>query len=159
MRIGHGYDLHRLEPGSGLKLGGHYIACPYAIVAHSDGDVVLHALCDALLGATALGDIGRLFPDADPQYKGKDSLFFLNHVYNCIKSKGYTVINVDITIQAETPKISPHADPMKTIIANTLNLPVDAVSIKAKTMEKLGPIGERQAIAAHVVTLLIGENS
>lgn len=155
IRIGHGYDIHRLQAGQGLKLGGHFIECPYEVLAHSDGDVVIHALCDALLGAAALGDIGRLFPDNDPKYRGTDSRYFLEEVTALLHKNGYTVINIDVTIQAETPKVSPHAQKMTEVLSELLSVPKSAISIKAKTMEQLGPIGAREAIAAHVVALIV----
>ncbi len=154
MRIGHGFDIHRLGVGKPLMLGGVAIPFTKGIIAHSDGDVLLHAVCDALLGAAALGDIGRHFPDNDPRFASADSRQLLRQVLELIDGQGLAVINMDATILAEAPKLAPHVDKMREILAADLRIEPSAVSIKAKTMEKLGEIGAGEAIAAHVVVLL-----
>ena len=153
-RIGHGYDIHRLEAGEGVTLGGVRIACPYRIVAHSDGDVLIHALCDALLGAAALGDIGKLFPDTDAQYKNADSRGLLREVMKRITAKGYAVVNADLTLIAQVPKVAPHTAVMCTNLAADLGVAVDAVNVKATTPEGLDALGRKEGIAAHAVVLL-----
>ena len=153
-RVGHGYDIHQLQPGEGVTLGGVRIACPYRIVAHSDGDVLIHALCDALLGAAALGDIGKLFPDTDAQYKGADSRGLLREVVKRIHAKGYAVVNADLTLIAQVPKVAPHTAAMCTNLAADLGVAVDAVNIKATTPEGLDALGRKEGIAAHAVVLL-----
>jgi 2-C-methyl-D-erythritol 2,4-cyclodiphosphate synthase len=154
IRIGHGYDVHRLEAGEGMVLGGVHIPCPYRIVAHSDGDVLIHALCDALLGAAALGDIGCWFPDTDPAWRGADSRHLLREVSRRLAGVGAQPVNVDLTLIAETPKIAPHVDAMRVNLATDLGVAIDAVNIKATTHEGLGAIGRREGIAAHAVALI-----
>jgi 2-C-methyl-D-erythritol 2,4-cyclodiphosphate synthase len=154
MRIGHGYDLHALAPGRRLRLGGVEIPHSHGPIAHSDGDVLLHALADALLGAAALGDIGQHFPDTDPAYAGADSRVLLRRVVALLRAAGYAVINVDATVLAQRPKLAPHRDAMRGNIAADLGLDIDAVSVKATTTEGLGPVGRGEAIAAHAVCLL-----
>lgn len=154
MRIGHGYDLHRLEAGRPLFLGGIRIDHDHGPVAHSDGDVALHALCDALLGAASLGDIGQMFPDTDPAHAGADSKELLRKVRDRVAAAGYAPHNVDITIIAERPRLAPHIPAMRETLCNLLALPGGSVSIKAKTAEGVGPIGFHQAIAAHAVCLM-----
>lgn len=154
MRIGHGYDLHRLEAGRPLVLGGIRIDHDYGPLAHSDGDVALHALCDALLGAAALGDIGQIFPDTDPAHAGADSRELLREVRDRVAAAGYAPHNIDITIIAERPKLAPHIPAMRETLSGLLALPLSAVSIKAKTSEGVGPIGFHQAIAAHAICLI-----
>lgn len=154
MRIGHGFDIHRLEPGLPFKLGGIKIPFHSGCVAHSDGDVLLHATCDALLGAAALGDIGRHFPDTDPQYAQADSRQLLRYIKQLLNQHAFKIMNIDSTILAEAPKLAPYINIMQVSIAKELMIEVSAVSIKAKTMEQLGPIGAQKAIAAHVVVLL-----
>lgn len=154
MRIGHGFDIHKFESNKPLMLGGIHIPFHKGMCAHSDGDVVLHALCDALLGAAALGDIGRHFPDNDPKWEKADSRVFLRHVIELVKARGFQVGNIDITILAEVPKLSPHIEAMCEQIARDIQLDCACINIKATTMEKLGPIGAEEAIAAHVVVLL-----
>ena len=157
MRIGHGFDVHRFaEPGDGdhIILGGVPIRCPQRLLAHSDGDVLLHALCDALLGAAALGDIGRHFPDTDPRYKGIDSRELLRHVIRLLQEKGYGVVNVDSTIVAQAPKMAPHIERMRSNIATDLGVEAGCVNVKATTTEKLGFTGRKEGIAVHVVVLL-----
>lgn len=154
MRIGHGYDLHRLEAGRPLVLGGVRIDHDRGPVAHSDGDVALHALCDALLGAAALGDIGQMFPDTDPAHAGADSKELLRKVRDRVAAAGYAPRNIDITIITERPRLAPHIAAMRAILCHLLALPDSCVSIKAKTSEGVGPIGLQQAIAAHAVCLM-----
>lgn len=153
-RIGHGYDLHRLSAGEGLCVGGVFIACDHAVVAHSDGDVALHALCDALLGAVALGDIGQHFPDSDARWAGADSRSFLREVRRLIDQAGYAPGNVDISVIAQVPKLAPHIEAMRARIAEDLALGIDRVSVKATTKEGVDAVGEKRAISAHAVALL-----
>lgn len=153
LRIGHGYDVHRFGDGDFITLGGVRIPYSQGLVAHSDGDVVLHALCDALLGASGLGDIGQHFPDTDPAFRGIDSRELLRHVYALIESK-YRVNNVDVTIIAQAPKMAPHLAAMKQHIASDIKLDLDCINLKATTTESLGYIGRKEGIAVHVVALL-----
>ena len=154
MRIGHGYDVHRLVVGRKLILGGVEIPYEKGLLGHSDADVLTHALMDALLGAAALGDIGRLFPDTDDAYLGIDSMILLARVRQAIEEKGYAVENVDSTILAQKPKLAPHIPAMKLRIAEVLGLELDQVNVKATTEERLGFTGSEQGIAAHAVCLL-----
>jgi 2-C-methyl-D-erythritol 2,4-cyclodiphosphate synthase len=154
MRIGHGYDVHRFGEGEHVVLGGVKIPYPYGLVAHSDGDVLLHALCDALLGACALGDIGRHFPDTDAQYAGADSRELLRRVYALVLEQGFTLANVDITVIAQAPKLSPHVEAMRELIASDLQSARAQVNVKATTTEGLGFVGREEGIAAHAVVLL-----
>lgn len=156
MRIGHGYDLHALAPGRRLVLGGIEIPHSHGPIAHSDGDVLLHALADALLGAAALGDIGQHFPDTDPAFAGADSRVLLRRVVALVREAGYAVANVDATVLAQRPRLAPHRDAMRANIAADIGIAFDAVSVKATTTEQLGPIGRGEAIAAHAVCLLTG---
>jgi len=155
MRIGHGYDVHRFAEGDFITLGGVRIAHSFGLLAHSDGDVLLHALSDALLGAAALGDIGKHFPDTDPQFKGADSRVLLRHVLKQVQAKGWKVGNVDATIVAQAPKMAPHIDTMRALIAEDLQVELDQVNVKATTTEKLGFTGREEGIAVHAVALLI----
>lgn len=155
MRIGHGYDVHRFCDGEFVTLGGVQIAHKFGLLAHSDGDVLLHALSDALLGAAALGDIGKYFPDTDPQFKGADSRVLLRHVLGLVKAKGWQVGNVDATIVAQAPKMAPHIDAMRNLIAADLQVALDQVNVKATTTEKLGFTGREEGIAVHAVALLV----
>lgn len=155
MRIGHGYDVHRFCDGEFVTLGGVQIAHKFGLLAHSDGDVLLHALSDALLGAAALGDIGKHFPDTDPQFKGADSRVLLRHVLGLVKAKGWRVGNVDATIVAQAPKMAPHIDAMRNLIAADLDITLDQVNVKATTTEKLGFTGREEGIAVHAVALLV----
>ncbi|WPP45894.1 2-C-methyl-D-erythritol 2,4-cyclodiphosphate synthase [Pseudomonas sp. AN-1] len=155
MRIGHGYDVHRFGEGEFITLGGVRIPHKFGLVAHSDGDVLLHALSDALLGAAALGDIGRHFPDTDPQFKGADSRELLRHVLALVQGKGWRVGNVDATIVAQAPKMAPHIEAMRAHIAADLQVEPDAVNVKATTTEKLGFTGREEGIAVHAVALLL----
>lgn len=154
MRIGHGYDLHALAPGRRLVLGGVEIQHSHGPIAHSDGDVLLHALADALLGAAALGDIGQHFPDTDPAYAGADSRVLLRRVASLVREAGYGVVNIDATVLAQRPRLAPHRDAMRANIAADLDLDIGAVSVKATTTEGLGPVGRGEAISAHAVCLL-----
>lgn len=153
-RIGHGFDIHRLEAGSGVTLGGVFIACPYRVIAHSDGDVLIHALCDALLGAIAAGDIGKLFPDTDPQFQGIDSRRLLRIVIERVRAAGYTPVNVDCTLIAEAPRVLNHVPAMCAVLAADLGIDVGRVNVKATTNEGMGHLGRREGIAAHAVVLL-----
>ena len=155
LRIGNGYDVHALAPGLPLWLGGVQIESPVGCIAHSDGDVAIHALCDALLGALALGDIGKLFPDSDPQYKGIDSTKLLRIVVDRIESEGYRVGNVDITIAMQRPKLRPHIDHMRERLAEVIGIEVGRISVKATTTERLGFEGREEGVSATAVTLLI----
>ncbi|HIZ49778.1 MAG TPA: 2-C-methyl-D-erythritol 2,4-cyclodiphosphate synthase [Candidatus Pseudomonas excrementavium] len=155
MRIGHGYDVHRFGEGDFITLGGLRIAHDRGLVAHSDGDVVLHALTDAILGAAALGDIGRHFPDTDPQFKGADSRVLLRHALSLVHAKGWQVGNVDVTIAAQAPKLAPHIETMCERVAEDLQVTRDQVNIKATTTEKLGFVGRKEGISVHAVALLL----
>ncbi len=155
MRIGHGFDVHAFEDGDFITLGGVQIPHSHGLKAHSDGDVALHALADALLGAAALGDIGQHFPDTDDAWAGADSRVLLRHVVGLIRDKGYQVGNIDITIIAQAPKMAPHIQTMRECIAADLNVRLDVVNVKATTTEKLGYVGRKEGIAVHAVALLI----
>ncbi|TLX54063.1 2-C-methyl-D-erythritol 2,4-cyclodiphosphate synthase [Stutzerimonas nosocomialis] len=155
MRIGHGYDVHRFGEGTFITLGGVRIPHTCGLLAHSDGDVLLHALCDALLGAAALGDIGKHFPDTDPQFKGADSRVLLRHVVAQVRARGWQVGNVDATIVAQAPKMAPHIETMRTSVAEDLEVEMDQVNVKATTTEKLGFVGREEGIAVHAVALLV----
>lgn len=154
MRIGHGYDVHRLTEGRKLILGGVDIPYEKGLLGHSDADVLTHAVMDALLGAAALGDIGKLFPDNDPAYAGADSLVLLERVGERIVQAGYRVGNIDATILAQRPKLAPHIPQMRANLAARLGLDVDQVSVKATTEEGLGFTGTGEGMAAHAVCLL-----
>ncbi len=154
IRIGQGYDVHAFGEGDHVVVGGVRIAHERGLVAHSDGDVAIHALCDAMLGALALGDIGVHFPPSDPQWKGADSRAFLRHCNALIGERGWCVGNADITVICERPKIGPHAQAMREAMAADLGIDVDAVSVKATTSEKMGFIGRGEGIAAQAVCLL-----
>ena len=157
IRVGNGYDVHALAPGLPLILGGMSIPYEYGCVAHSDGDVVIHSLCDALLGALALGDIGKHFPDTDPAYKGIDSKILLDKVTKLISSYGYGLVNADITILAQKPKLLPYVDQMRQTLASITGVDISAISIKATTTEKLGFVGRKEGIAVYAVVLLSKE--
>ena len=154
MRIGHGYDVHKLVEGRKLILGGVEIAYEKGLLGHSDADVLTHAVMDALLGAAALGDIGKLFPDNDPAYKGADSIGLLRHVAKRVGEEGYTIGNVDATILCQRPKLAPHIPQMRQIIADACGIDATCVSVKATTEEGLGFTGSGEGIAAHCVCLL-----
>ncbi|MGH8212535.1 MAG: 2-C-methyl-D-erythritol 2,4-cyclodiphosphate synthase [Rhodanobacteraceae bacterium] len=154
MRIGQGFDVHAFGPGDHVMLCGMRIPHTRGLVAHSDGDVAVHALCDALLGALALGDIGRHFPDSDPRWKGADSLQLLAHCRALVHERGYALGNADITVICEQPKLAPHIEAMRVRLASALECGVDAIGIKATTSEKLGFTGRGEGIAASAVVLL-----
>lgn len=158
MRIGHGYDVHRFTEGDFVTLGGVRIPHRFGLLAHSDGDVVLHALSDALLGAAALGDIGQHFPDTDANYAGADSRALLRHVLGLLHGKGWKVGNVDATIVAQAPKMAPHIARMRELIADDLQVTLDQVNVKATTTEKLGFTGREEGIAVHAVALLLAHD-
>jgi 2-C-methyl-D-erythritol 2,4-cyclodiphosphate synthase len=155
VRIGHGFDVHAFGPGDHVMLGGVRVVSDRGLVAHSDGDVVLHALCDAMLGALALGDIGGHFPPSDPQWRGADSRTFLRHCNALLAQRGWRLGNADVTVVCERPKIGPHADAMREAIASDLGVAVDAISIKATTTERMGFTGRGEGIAAHAVCLVV----
>lgn len=154
MRIGHGYDVHRLVEGRKLILGGVEVPHTLGLLGHSDADVLTHAVMDALLGAAALGDIGRHFPDTDPAYKGADSLVLLDHVMVLLEKAGWQVGNVDTTILAQKPKLAPYIDQMRDNLARRMKVAPEQVNVKATTEEKLGFTGAEEGIAAHAVCLL-----
>lgn len=154
IRIGHGFDTHRLEAGQGVTLGGVHIPCEWRIVAHSDGDVLIHALCDALLGAIAAGDIGKLFPDNDPQYKGIDSRRLLAEVMRRVRAAGYQVGNADLSLIAEVPRVSRRTAEMCEVLAAELGVETARVNVKATTNEGMDAIGRREGLCAHAVVLL-----
>lgn len=154
MRIGHGYDVHAFGPGEFVILGGVRIAHERGLVAHSDGDVVIHAVCDALLGAAGMGDIGHFFPDTDVQHAGQDSRRFLEDVIRKVTAAGLKLINVDVTVIAQAPKIAPHIDAMRTVLAESMKVSVKLTNIKATTHEGIGALGRAEGIAAHAVALL-----
>lgn len=156
MRIGHGYDIHRLEAGDGVTVAGVHIDCEYAVLAHSDGDVAIHALCDALLGAAALGDIGRHFPDTDPQWRDADSRVFLRRVHGLLAEAGWQLGNADLTVIAQAPRLAPHIETMRAHLAADLCVDIGQLNIKATTHEKLDALGRVEGIAAHAVVLLHG---
>ena len=158
-RIGYGYDVHRLTEGRPLVLGGVTIPWEKGLLGHSDADVMLHALMDALLGAAALGDIGHLFPDSDQRYRGIDSRKLLRQVAVLLEQEGYTVGNVDVTLVAQRPKIAPYIDDMRTNIAADLGISITRVSVKATTEEGLGFTGTGEGMAAHAVALLVGREN
>ena len=154
MRIGQGFDVHRLVAGRKLVVGGVEIPHEKGLLGHSDADVLLHAICDALLGAAALGDIGRHFPDSDPRYEGIDSRELLRHVARLLRDRGWRAANVDATLIAEAPRMAPHVPRMVENIASDLGIPAGAVNVKATTTEKLGFAGRGEGIAAQAVCLL-----
>lgn len=155
IRIGQGFDVHAFGDGDHVMLGGVRVAHERGIVAHSDGDVVLHALCDAMLGALALGDIGRHFPPSDPHWKGADSRAFVRHCDHLVRDLGWRVGNADITVICERPKVGPHADEMRRLIALDLGIDIGDVSVKATTTEQLGFTGRGEGIAAQAACLLV----
>ena len=158
MRVGYGFDVHRLVEGRELWLGGVNIPWEKGLLGHSDADVAIHALCDALLGAAALRDIGYHFPDSDPQYKGIDSRLLLRHVMHLLDENGYRLGNCDITICAEQPKLNPHIPAMQRELAACMDCEPGQVSIKATTTEKLGYTGRGEGIAAHAVALIVSKS-
>ena len=154
IRIGNGYDVHALAEGLPLWLGGVQVESPIGCIAHSDGDVAIHALCDALLGALALGDIGKHFPDTSDEFAGIDSKILLARVMDLVRSMGWAVGNVDITIAMQKPKLAPYILPMRECLAGVMNVPIDAVSVKATTTEKLGFVGHSEGCEVYAVALL-----
>lgn len=154
VRIGHGFDVHAFGEGDHLVLGGVRVPHARGVLAHSDGDVVIHALCDAILGALALGDIGRHFPPSDPRWKDADSRTFLRHCTALAAERGWRLGNADVTVICERPKVAPHADAMRRVLAQDLGVDVEAISIKATTTETLGFTGRGEGIAAQAVCLL-----
>lgn len=159
MRIGHGFDVHKFGDGDFITLGGVQIAHDKGLVAHSDGDVALHALADAILGAAALGDIGQHFPDTDETYAGADSRVLLRHVLGLVRDKGYRVGNVDLTVIAQAPKMAPYIQAMRENIAADLGVRLDDVNVKATTTEKLGFEGRKEGISVHAVALLMVDDN
>ncbi len=157
MRIGHGFDVHKFGGEGPLVIGGVRIPYEQGLIAHSDGDVALHAATDALLGAAALGDIGKLFPDTDPAFKGADSRELLKEAYRRIRTKGYRIGNLDITIIAQAPKMLPHISQMRVNLAEDLECHMDDINVKATTTEKLGFVGRKEGIACEAVVLLVKE--
>ena len=154
MRIGHGFDVHAFGPGDSIMLGGVRISHHTGVVAHSDGDVVIHALCDALLGALALGDIGQHFPPSDARWKNADSSLFLKHAIGLLRERGWQLGNADVTVIAELPKVGPHRDAMRAALAATMGCDIAQVSVKATTTEKLGFTGRGEGLAAEAVVLI-----
>lgn len=154
IRVGHGFDVHALADGLRLVICGVEIEHSKGCVAHSDGDVAIHAICDSLLGALALGDIGKLFPDTDPQYKGIDSCKLLKHVVDIATDKGYTISNIDCTIAMQRPKLRPHIDRMRERLSEVIGIDVDRISVKATTTERLGFEGREEGVSATAVTLI-----
>ena len=157
IRIGHGYDVHALADGLRLVIGGVELEHTKGCVAHSDGDVAIHAICDAMLGALALGDIGKLFPDTSAEFKGIDSKILLRRVCDVIEQKGYKVGNVDCTIAMQRPKLRPHIDTMRSTLASVIGIEVDRISVKATTTERLGFEGREEGVSVHSVVLLYKE--
>lgn len=154
MRIGHGYDVHALVAGRKLIVGGVAIPFEKGLAGHSDADVLVHAVCDALLGAAALGDIGRHFPDTDPKHRNADSRIFLRAVAAKVRGAGFSIANIDATIHAQAPKMAPHIGAMIANLAADLDLPIGSINVKAKTAERLGAIGRGEGIAAEAIALL-----
>lgn len=154
LRIGHGYDVHAFSNGEYITLGGVKIPHNRGFEAHSDGDVLIHALCDALLGAAAMGDIGKHFPDTSDEYENIDSRILLRHVVNLLREQGYWVVNADCTIIAQAPKMAPHIESMKVLLADDLTVQPGDVNVKATTTESLGYIGRKEGIAVHAVALI-----
>lgn len=155
IRVGQGYDVHALAEGLRLVLGGVEIPHTKGCVAHSDGDVAIHAICDALLGAVALGDIGKLFPDSSAEFKGIDSRILLQRVCEAVRAKGYEISNIDCTIAMQQPKLRPHIDTMRQRLAETIRIDIDRVSVKATTTERLGFEGREEGVSAYAVALVV----
>lgn len=154
IRIGHGYDAHRFAPGAKLVLGGVAVEFDRGLAAHSDGDVLIHALCDALLGAAGRGDIGRHFPDTSPELAGIDSRILLRRVVALLRDRGFGVVNADVTVVAQAPRLAPHLDRMRANLAADLGVGGDAVNVKATTTEGMGFAGRSEGIAVHAVALI-----
>ena len=155
MRIGHGYDVHRFSENRKLIIGGEEINFELGLLGHSDADVLTHAVMDALLGAAALGDIGKLFPDSDPEFEGADSIALLRHVCKVLAQNGYSIGNIDSTVIAQKPKLAPHIENMRKNLAQACGIDVSCVSVKATTEERLGFTGRLEGISAHAVCVLI----
>ncbi|TAA47362.1 2-C-methyl-D-erythritol 2,4-cyclodiphosphate synthase [Corallincola spongiicola] len=158
MRIGHGFDVHKFGSDKPLVLAGVTVPYSQGLIAHSDGDVVLHAICDALLGAVALGDIGKLFPDTDPAYEGADSRVLLRECFAQVQALGFEIGNLDVTVAAQSPKLRPHIDSMRALIADDLDSTVSQINVKATTTEELGYVGRKEGIACHAVVLLVAKS-
>lgn len=154
IRIGHGFDVHKFGGEGPVIIGGVNVPYEQGLIAHSDGDVALHAVCDALLGAIAAGDIGRHFPDTDAEWKGADSRYLLRDVYAKVKAKGYVIGNLDVTIMAQAPKMAPHIDAMCAVIAEDLETDVSNINVKATTTERLGFTGRKEGIACEAVVII-----
>jgi len=159
IRIGHGFDVHKFGGEGPVTIAGIKIDYQQGLLAHSDGDVALHALCDALLGACAMGDIGHHFPDTDDEFSGIDSRILLRHVWQLITDKGYGLGNLDLTIVAQAPRMAQHIESMREIIAADLSCDISQVNVKATTTEKLGYVGRKEGISAHAVVLLLAKES
>jgi len=157
MRVGYGYDVHAFGKGDHIMLGGVRIPYEQGFIAHSDGDVLLHAMCDALLGALAMGDIGQHFPDTSSDYENIDSRILLKHVYGLVKQRGYRLQNLDSVVSAQAPKLAPHIDTMRACVAKDLEAELGRIGIKATTTEGLGFVGQKQGVAASVTVLLFRE--
>jgi 2-C-methyl-D-erythritol 2,4-cyclodiphosphate synthase len=157
LRVGQGFDVHRLVAGRALWLGGIEVPHGRGLEGHSDGDCVLHAICDALLGAIGAGDMGQHFPSRDPRWRGVESRVFLEHVERLVREAGYTISNVDVTVVAQEPVLAPHLEPMRAAISGVLGMEPGAVSVKAKSTDHLGALGRGEGIAALVVVLVIAE--
>ncbi|PLW91962.1 MAG: 2-C-methyl-D-erythritol 2,4-cyclodiphosphate synthase [Marinilabiliales bacterium] len=155
IRTGLGYDLHRLEAGRPFILGGIHIPADFGPVGYSDGDALIHAICDAMIGALSLGDIGQHFPDTDPEFKGINSMILLEKTMNLVRKHGYSINNIDSTVILESPRISPYMDPIKESLAGVLGIPADRISVKATTNERVDATGEGRAIAVYTSILLI----
>lgn len=154
LRVGQGFDVHAYTEGSFVTLGGVQVPHTHGVLAHSDGDVLLHALCDALLGAAALGDIGMHFPDTDPRWRGADSRAFVRHVRELLHDRGYRIVNVDTTVLAQAPRLGKHRETMRTNIAEDLQLPLERVSVKATTTESLGFVGRQEGLACQAIAMI-----
>lgn len=154
IRVGHGYDVHALAEGLRLVIGGVEIEHTKGCVAHSDGDVAIHSICDALLGALALGDIGKLFPDTSEEFRGIDSKILLRRVVDEVEKRGYKISNVDCTIAMQRPKLRPHIDTMRAVLAETMGIECDRVSVKATTTERMGFEGREEGVSTHAVVLV-----
>jgi 2-C-methyl-D-erythritol 2,4-cyclodiphosphate synthase len=154
LRIGQGYDVHAFQAGDHVMLGGVRIPHAQAVCAHSDGDVLLHAVCDALLGAAALGDIGMHFPDTDPRWRGADSRALLRHVRELLAARGFSVVNVDVTVLADAPRLGRHREQMRANLAADLSTGVERINVKATTSERLGFIGRQEGLACHAIALI-----
>jgi 2-C-methyl-D-erythritol 2,4-cyclodiphosphate synthase len=159
MRIGFGYDVHAFGPGTHVTLGGVRVPHTQGVIAHSDGDVMLHALCDALLGALGLGDIGQHFPDSDPRWKDAASSLFLGHCGDLMRQHGWRIVNADLTLLAETPRLGPHRTAMRANLAGILDTSAERINVKATTCEGLGAIGRGEGLACHAVVLLARQDS